>query len=465
MTGFGAGFRWGVATSAYQIEGAVDEDGRGPSIWDTFCAVPGAVAGGDSGAVACDHYHRWREDVALLGELGVDAYRFSIAWPRVQPEGRGRFEPRGLAFYRELCEGLLERGIEPFPTLYHWDLPQGLEDRGGWRSRDTAYRFAEYASFVHEALGDLVTRWTTFNEPYVSSIVGYGEGRHAPGAREGHGALAAAHHLLLAHGLAVRAMRGGNHEFGIVLNQSPSVPVTESPEDHAAARRHDLLLRRQFTDPLFAGRYPTDYGEVFGEVDFREDDDLAVIGTPLDFLGVNYYYRQHVAAAPFRDPDRTTRTANDIGIDTTRLPDVPRTAMNWPVEPEGLTEALVGLKNRYPDLPPVYVTENGCVYSDRPGFQDDERIAFLDTHLSAARDAVAAGVDLRGYFAWSFLDNFEWAHGYKPRFGLVHVDYQTQTRTPRASFHWYRERIAVSRGEPWHPGTTPSPAPGGSPDA
>jgi beta-glucosidase len=449
MTDFPSGFRWGVATSSYQIEGGVNDDGRGRSIWDAFCEVPGAVAGGDTGAVACDHYHRWPQDVELLRELGVDAYRFSVAWPRVQPTGAGRVEQRGLDFYRRLCEALLERDIEPFLTLYHWDLPQALEERGGWRSRDTALRFAEYAQVVHDALGDIVTKWTTFNEPYVSSIVGYGEGRHAPGAREGHGALAAAHHLMLAHGLAVRTMRGvEGHQFGIVLNQSPSIPVSTSEQDVAAARRHDLLLRRQFTEPLFGGRYPTDYEEVFAgvtDLSFRHDGDLEVIGVPLDYVGINYYYRQHVADAPHRDPDPATRTANDIGIDTTRLPDVPRTAMNWPVEPNGLTETLVGLRHRYPDLPPVYITENGCVYPDSPGLADQERIDYLRDHMAAAREAMAAGVDLRGYFVWSFLDNFEWAHGYKHRFGLVHVDYRTQVRTPRGSFHWYRELIARQR--------------------
>ncbi|GGP81822.1 GH1 family beta-glucosidase [Saccharothrix coeruleofusca] len=451
MTDFPEGFRWGVATSSYQIEGAVDADGRGPSIWDAFGAVPGAIAGGDTGAVACDHYHRWAEDLDLLTALGVDSYRFSVAWPRVQPTGKGPVEQRGLDFYRRLVEGMRERGVEPFLTLYHWDLPQALEEEGGWRSRETALRFVDYALVVQEALGDLVDHWTTFNEPYVSAMVGYGEGRHAPGAKEGHGALAAAHHLQLGHGLAVRALREAgrsSHRFGIVLNQSPSVPTSDDPADVAAARRHDLLLRRQFTDPIFGGRYPADYDEVFGELtdkSFRHDGDLEVIGTPLDYVGINYYYRQHVTAAPHRDPDPATRTAVDIGIDTTRLPDVPRTGMGWPVEPQGLTETLVGLKNRYPDLPPVYVTENGCVYPDTPGFDDQERIEFLRTHLAAAHEAMAAGVDLRGYFAWSLLDNFEWAHGYKHRFGLVHVDYATQQRTPRASFHWYRDWIAGKR--------------------
>ncbi|GAA4439912.1 GH1 family beta-glucosidase [Actinokineospora soli] len=429
-----AGFVWGVATSAYQIEGGADE--RGPSIWDTFTARPGTVKDGSTGAVACDHYHRWPEDLALLGDLGVDAYRFSVAWTRVQPTGRGAPERRGLDFYRRIVDGLRERGIEPFVTLYHWDLPQALEDAGGWRSRDTALRFADYAEHVHAALGDSVRFWATVNEPFVSAIAGYAEGRHAPGAREGHGALAAAHHLLLGHGLAVRAMRArGAGSYGIVLNQSPAVPVDGAD---AAARRFDLMLRRQFTEPLFGGAYPDDYADTYGaltDASFRHDGDLDVIGTPLDYVGINYYYRRHVAAAP--QPEQ--RTADQIGVDVTRLPDVPRTGLGWPIEPHGLTEALTDLVERYPGLPPVYLTENGCAYPEP--HDDQERIAFLADHIEAMRKAIAAGVDVRGYFHWSLLDNFEWAHGYGPRFGLVHVDYETLVRTPKASFAWYRDFI------------------------
>ncbi|MGI5498884.1 GH1 family beta-glucosidase [Lentzea sp. CA-135723] len=440
-------FRWGVATSAFQIEGAAREDGRGPSIWDTFALVPGAVANGDTGDVAADHYHRWAEDVRLLVDLGVDAYRFSVSWSRIQPEGRGHVEQRGLDFYRRLVDTLLDNGIEPFLTLYHWDLPQALEDEGGWRNRDTADWFADYAIIVHDELGDVVRKWTTLNEPYCSAVVGYGEGRHAPGAREGHGSLAAAHHLLLGHGLAVRAMRANGEpgEFGIVLNQSPVVPVTDSPADVAAATRQDVLLRRQFTDPLFGGAYPEEMPSMFGDISdfsFRHDGDLEVIGQPLDYVGLNYYYRLHVADAPHREPDPAKRTAHDIGVDTTRLPDVRRTGMGWPVEPEGMTFALGDLARRHPALPPVYVTENGCVYPDNADFEDTDRIAYLGDHIAAAQ---AAGVDLRGYFCWSLLDNFEWAHGYKHRFGLVHVDYETLRRTPRASYHWYRAFIAKAR--------------------
>ncbi|RSM91505.1 beta-glucosidase [Kibdelosporangium aridum] len=448
-TGFPAGFRWGVATSAYQIEGAALQDGRGPSIWDTFSAVPGAVASGDTGDVAADHYNRWAEDVRLLVDLGVDAYRFSISWSRILPEGRGRVEQRGIDFYRRLVETLRDNGIEPFITLYHWDLPQALEDHGGWRNRDTSGWFAEYAAIVHDTLGDVVSKWTTLNEPYCSSIVGYGEGRHAPGAREGHGALAAAHHLLLGHGLAVQAMRANalpGQEFGIVLNQSPTVPVTDDPADIAAASRQDCLLRRQFTDPLFGSAYPDELTSMFGEItdfSFRHDEDLTIIGEPLDYLGVNYYYRLHVADAPHREPYPAKRTAHDIGVDTTQLPDVPRTGMGWPVEPAGLTTALTDLTARYPGLPPIYITENGCVYPDSGAFEDDDRISFLRDHIAAAEAAATAGVPLRGYFCWSLLDNFEWAHGYKHRFGLVHVDYATQRRTPRASYHWYRSFISA----------------------
>jgi beta-glucosidase len=448
---FPAGFRWGVATSAFQIEGASTADGRGPSIWDTFATVPGAVANGDTGDVAADHYHRWPRDIRLLADLGVDSYRFSVSWSRILPAGRGRVEQRGLDFYRRLIESLRENGIDPFVTLYHWDLPQALEDEGGWRNRDTAKWFADYAAIAHDALGDVASHWTTLNEPYCSSIVGYGEGRHAPGAKEGRGALAAAHHHLLGHGLAVRAMRANalpGHEFGIVLNQSPTVPVSDDQSDVDAARRQDCMLRRQFTEPLFGGAYPEDYEATFGVTpDFRHDDDLATIGEPLDYLGVNYYYRLHVAHAPYRDPAH--RTAHDIGVDTSQLPDVPRTGMGWPVEPSGLTDALTDLQARYPDLPPVYVTENGCVYPDVVDtsgvYADEDRIAYLRDHIAAAGEAMRAGVRLRGYFCWSLLDNFEWAHGYKHRFGLIHVDYASQRRTPRASYHWYREFIAGHR--------------------
>jgi beta-glucosidase len=441
--GFGETFVWGAATAAYQIEGAVAEDGRGPSIWDTFSHTPGRVVSGETGDVACDHYHRFSEDLDLLARAGLSAYRFSVAWPRVQPTGAGPVEPRGLDFYRRLCDGLRERGIAPYVTLYHWDLPQALEDKGGWRSRDTALRFAEYAGHVADALGGHRPHWITLNEPYCSAITGYAEGRHAPGAREGHGALAAAHHLLLGHGLAVAELRArGDAPVGITLNLSPAVPATDSEADRAAARRQDLLVNRLFTEPVLGHRYPADAAEVWGHLtdfSFRQDGDLEVIGAPLDFLGVNYYYQAHVAvAAADTGPGAT---AFDIGVVPVKPAGAARTMLDWPIEPEGLHATLTGLANRFADLPPVYITENGCACPDDAGVADDARISFIRDHLDAARRAMADGVDLRGYFYWSLVDNFEWARGYAPRFGLVHVDYDTQVRTPKASYHWLRSAL------------------------
>ncbi|WP_049559635.1 GH1 family beta-glucosidase [Nonomuraea sp. SBT364] len=442
---FPPGFVWGTATAAYQIEGAVDADGRGPSIWDTFCRVPGAVAMGHSGEPACDHYHRWQEDVELMDRLGAGAYRFSLAWPRIMPEGDGRVNQRGLDFYRRLADTLRERGIEPYVTLYHWDLPQALEDCGGWRDRDTAERFADYAEVAYEALGDTVSRWTTLNEPYCSSIVGYAEGRHAPGAREGHGALAAAHHLLVAHGLAaarLRARARPGQQVGITLNMSPTVPATGSEADADAARKMDLLVNRQFTDPLLLGVYASDMVETFGAISdfsFRRDGDLELIAAPLDFLGVNYYYRIHAAAAPYEQADPALRSAFDLGVRSLTPDGAPTSGLGWPMEPHGLHQTLLGLARRYPALPPIFITENG--YGDDGTLDDTGRVDFLRDHLAAIRAAMSDGVDVRGYFCWSLLDNFEWARGYAARFGLVHVDYETQARTEKASFHWLREFI------------------------
>jgi beta-glucosidase len=442
VDGFPSDFVWGTATSAYQIEGAVAVDGRGASIWDTFSHTPGAVANGETGDVACDYYHRWPADLDLLADLGVGAYRFSIAWPRIQPTGAGRVEQRGLDFYRRILEGLRDRGITPYVTLYHWDLPQALEDSGGWRARETALRFAEYAGVVAAALGEFQPYWITLNEPYCSAITGYGEGRHAPGAMEGHGALAAAHHLLLGHGLAVDVLRAYRRcAIGVTLNVSPAVPLSSSDVDQEAARRQDLLVNRLFIDPLLAGEYPEDYDEVWGHLTDRSfvmPGDLDTIAAALDFLGVNYYYRKHVRASPGRgDAD----TAFDVGVIAETPAGLDRTGVGWPIEPDGLYQTLTGLCTRFPNLPPIYITENGCAYPDAACESDDERIAFIDSHLNALRQAMADGVNVRGYFYWSLLDNFEWARGYEPRFGLVHVDYETQARTPKASYHWMRERL------------------------
>ena len=455
LPAFPADFTWGVATAAFQIEGAATEGGRGRSIWDTFCAEPGRVKGGDTGEVACDHVHRYREDVALLAGLGVDSYRFSVAWPRVQPDGRGPVNRAGLDFYSRLVDELLTAGIRPCLTLYHWDLPQALEDEGGWRSRDTAARFAEYSAAVHAALGDRVPLWTTLNEPFCSAIVGHAQGRHAPGLRTGEPALAAVHHLLLAHGLAVQAMRAQRHgaeEFGITLNLNAVSPRTGHPDDVAAAARVEVLQNRSFTDPLLAGRYPAAEGEVWGDLTdfgFRADGDLAVIGAPLDFLGVNTYFPQYVRAAPYTEPDPARRTAADVAAVDDPPPHLPRSAMGWPVEPATMSRLMRWLRDTYPGLPPVYVTENGNSFPDvvrhDGSVPDPDRIAYLDGHLRELAAAMADGVDVRGYYVWSLLDNFEWAHGYSQRFGLVHVDYPTQRRTPKASYAWYRDAIAGSR--------------------
>jgi beta-glucosidase len=444
VKGFPTEFVWGTATASYQIEGAVHEDGRGPSIWDTFSHTPGTVARGETGDEACDHYHRWPEDLDLAAGAGFGAYRFSVAWPRIQPTGAGPANQRGLDFYRRLVDGMRERQLTPFITLYHWDLPQALEDAGGWRSRETALRFADYAAIVAGALADADPYWITLNEPFCSSITGYAEGRHAPGAREGHGALAAAHHLLLAHGLAVPALRAaGGAGVGLTLNLSPAVPATDSEADRSAADRQDLLVNRQFTDPVLAGRYPELAEQVWGQdtdFAFRHDDDLAVIDAPLDFLGVNYYFRFHVRDA--ERPEPGYRAANQIGAARVAPPsDVDKSQLGWPIEPAGLYETLATLRRRYPDLPPVYITENGFAWADEPGVPDERRVAFVESHLDELALAMADGADVRGYFYWSLLDNFEWALGYEPRFGLVHVDYQTQVRTPKASYFWLRDAL------------------------
>jgi beta-glucosidase len=452
LPSFPSGFVFGAATASYQIEGAANEDGRGSSIWDTYSHTPGRTDRGDTGDVACDHYHRYPEDVALLRELGVDSYRFSIAWPRIQPDGSGPANPKGLDFYSRLVDALLEAGIEPAATLYHWDLPQALEDRGGWRVRETAERFAEYTAIVAEHLGDRVPRWITLNEPWCSAD----DGRHAPGAQEGTGALAAAHHLLVGHGLAVKALRAaGVREVGITLNPDWNVPATDSDADLAAVVRADTQHNLVWTEPLFAGRYPATEEETWGELitgqDFRREGDLELIGQPLDFLGVNYYRPIVVAAAPHREADPAKRVATDNRYTEVGYPGVRHTAMNWPVVPETFTDLLVAMKQRYGDaLPPVHITENGSAEHDTVdadgAVHDTDRVEYLSSHLTALKAAMDAGVDVRGYYVWSLLDNFEWALGYAKRFGIIRVDYDTLERTPKDSFRWYQQLIAAHRG-------------------
>jgi beta-glucosidase len=453
---FPPGFVFGAATAAFQIEGAVHEDGRGPSIWDTFARRPGAVLGGDTGDVACDHYHRYREDIALLKELGVRSYRFSVGWPRVQPTGSGPANAAGLDFYERLVDGLLDAGIEPAVTLYHWDLPQALEERGGWRDRDTAHRFADYARLVAEALADRVPRWITLNEPWCSAFLGYAGGQHAPGAREGTPALAAAHHLLLGHGLAVPVLReAGAREVGITLNLDHVTPATNAPEDVAAALRAETQRNLMWTEPLLKARYADGEDDTWEDLirqqSFRRPGDLDVIAAPLDFLGLNYYTPSVVRNAPYRDPDPRSRTADDNRFEGVGIPEARHTAMGWPVVPHTLRDLLTGLRERYGDaLPPVHITENGSAEDDVPtpdgAVHDPDRISYLDGHLRAVAAAIADGVDVRGYYVWSLLDNFEWAYGYRKRFGLVYVDYATQRRIPKDSYRWYRDFVATVTG-------------------
>jgi beta-glucosidase len=420
---FPAGFVWGAATSSFQIEGAVFEDGRGESIWDRFTHTPGRIAGGDTADVACDHYHRYREDVAILAELGLSAYRFSVSWPRVLPSGTGRINGAGLDFYDRLVDELMSRGVAPFVTLYHWDLPQALEDAGGWPARATAEGFAAYAAIVAERLGDRVRHFATLNEPAVVADHGYRRGEHAPGRKEPDAALAAAHHLLVAHGLGAQAVRAAapSASVGIVLNLSPQHPATRHVLDQEAAIVAHDQLNRWYLDPIVGRGYPEDGAHAWkwrrAEV---SEGDMELIAHPLDFLGVNYYSRGIVRSRllpPVQD-------ANDVE----------RTDIGWEIYPEGLTEMLEFAASRTGDLP-IFVTENGAAFDpdEEDPARDPARVAFLRRHLEAALDALEEGVPLRGYFAWSLLDNFEWAKGYGPRFGIVHVHYASQERRVRES--------------------------------
>ncbi|MEU4640357.1 GH1 family beta-glucosidase [Micromonospora sp. NPDC023814] len=436
MPEFPAGFRWGVSTSAYQIEGGVGEDGRGPSIWDTFAHDPGRIADGSTGDVACDHYHRHTEDVALLAGLGVSAYRFSVAWPRVRPTGDGPVNAAGLDFYDRLVDDLLAHDIDPVATLFHWDLPQPLEDAGGWLARDTAHRFAEYADATAARLGDRVKLWITLNEPFIHMSLGHGTGEHAPGRTLLFDAFPVAHHQLLGHGLAVAALRARTTSpVAIANNYSPVRPAGDSDADRAAGAAYEALHNRLFTDPLLGRGYPVELG--FDETVVR-DGDLAVVAAPIDVLGVNYYNPTGVRA-----PDE----GSPLPFELVPLDGYARTAFDWPVAPDGLRELLGWLHRTYgDDLPPIQVTESGCAYDDVPDadgrVHDPERIAYLDGHLRAVRAAMDDGVDVTGYFVWSLLDNWEWAQGFTKRFGLVHVDFETQARTPKSSYAWFRDLIS-----------------------
>ena len=441
MSGFDfpSDFVWGAATSAYQIEGAVDVDGRGQSVWDTFCKRPGAVLNGDSGAVACDFYHRYPQDIELMRTLGIDAFRFSIAWPRVLPEGRGRVNQAGLDFYDRFVDELLAAGIRPFATLYHWDLPQALEDAGGWPVRATAEAFVEYVELVAARLGDRVDNWTTHNEPFCTSWLGYGIGIHAPGRTDLADSVAAAHHVLLSHGLAVQALRRDcpDAELGIVLDSWPVHPASDDPRDAAAASVADGFRNRIFFDPVLRGCYPEDVLERLGPAAPPVlDGDLAIISAPLDFLGVNNYSRSIVRAGEDGEPIELPAPAG------------PTTSMGWEVYPDAIYEVLTRLHSEY-DTPPIYVTENGAAFADvraADGSVDDpERIVYLAGYVDAVARAMAEGVPVRGYFVWSLLDNFEWSYGYTQRFGLIYVDFETLERVPKSSFEWYRGLAASGR--------------------
>jgi beta-glucosidase len=446
---FPTDFLWGAATAAYQVEGAVAEDGRTPSIWDTFSHTPGRVLAGDNGDVACDHYHKYRDDVSLMARLGLGSYRFSVSWSRVQPGGRGPLNQAGVDFYRRLVDELTDRDILPWLTLYHWDLPQELEDAGGWPQRDTAYRFAEFAGLLHDALGDRVRHWTTLNEPWCSAFLGYGSGDHAPGRNEPAASVRAAHHLMLGHGLAVQAIRAGRTpaQTGVTLNLYAVSPVGDSAADADAARRIDGLANRVFLDPVLRGRYPRDVLEdLRGVTDFAHvhDADLATISSTLDMLGVNYYTRYVVSGEEPATPGWRANPSAWPGSEHVRFTNrgLPVTAMNWEIDAPGLFEVLRRVSREYTDLP-IYLTENGAAFEDVPDgagrVEDQGRVDYFAQHLRACHQAITEGVPLRGYFAWSLLDNFEWGFGYTKRFGMVYVDYPTQRRTPKASADWYAQ--------------------------
>ncbi len=455
-TSFPQGFVWGTATSSFQIEGAAHEDGRGESIWDRFAKTPANIKDGSNGDVACDHFHRWREDVALMKSLHLGAYRFSVAWPRIQATGRGPANEKGLDFYSKLVDGLLEARITPYVTLYHWDLPQTLQEPGGWVNRATAEAFVEYTDIVTRKLGDRVKHWITHNEPWCASLVSYQKGLHAPGMKDWRAALASAHHLLLSHGWAVPVIRRNSPaaEVGITLNMSPFHAASPSPEDADAARHQDGQMNRWFLDPLYRAQYPADMVADYTEMGGLARDagggmalvrpgDLRDIAVPTDFLGINYYNRGVVRSDRIPEEKNAPRTVF-------AAPDSERTSIGWEVYPRGIFEVLVRAHLEYRPAK-VFVTENGAAYGDAPDARkrvaDHRRIQFLRDHLLETRHAMAEGVPVAGYFAWSLMDNFEWDHGYTQRFGITWVDYETQERIPKDSAHWYR-RVAEANAVP-----------------
>ncbi|MCA0350928.1 MAG: beta-glucosidase [Chloroflexi bacterium] len=440
---FPADFIWGTATSSYQIEGAVHEDGRGESIWDRFSHTPGKTKFGQTGDIACDHYHRYPEDLDLMRELGLASYRFSIAWPRLFPEGKGKINQAGLDFYKRIIEGLHQRHLTPMATLYHWDLPQALQDKGGWMNRDTALRFAEYAEAMYRQLGTSVPFWITHNEPWVAAFVGHFQGRHAPGIKDLPSAVKASHHLLYSHGLATQLFRESKlaGQIGITLNLTPAYPTHDTPDDHAAAWRNDGYGNRWFLDPIFRGSYPADTVEWFNqhhqiEMDYVQTGDLAVIQQPIDFLGINYYFPNRISAA---DESKFLALVNSSAIGETSF-------RGWEVVPAAFADLLKRVQRDYGNTP-IYITENGSAFADLKraadgSVNDGDRMSYLHTHLEAVADAIAAGVPVKGYYAWSMLDNYEWAEGYDERFGIIEVDFATQKRTPKRTARWYQQIVA-----------------------
>lgn len=440
-------FLWGAATSAYQIEGAWNEDGKGESIWDRFSHTEGRIKDGSTGDVACDHYHRWKEDVALMRELGLQAYRFSIAWPRILPQGRGTVNPAGLDFYGRLVDELLANDITPFVTLYHWDLPQALQEDGGWTARETVDAFVEYADVVSRSLGDRVKHWITHNEPWCAAMLGQLVGIHAPGAKDGEEALRAAHHMLVSHGAAVPVLRANSAdaEVGIVLNLMTAIPASGSPADYAAFRQVDGSVNRWFLDPLYGRRYPVDMAIYYHEkgylplheAPFVLEGDYTTIAVPCDFLGINYYTRDICRSNDVPETENAPRVVPDP------MPEQ-RTDIGWEVYPDGLYDVLMRVNQVYRP-PKIYITENGCSYGDAPDadgrVRDERRLAYLRDHFASAQRAREAGVPLAGYFVWSLMDNFEWGEGYTQRFGIVWVDYNTQQRILKDSARWYADFI------------------------
>lgn len=430
-------FVWGAATASYQIEGAWNEDGKGESIWDRFSHTPGKVLDGDTGDMACDHYHRWRDDIKLMKSLGIKAYRFSIAWPRILPGGSGKINEAGIEYYSQLVDGLLELGIEPYATLYHWDLPQAQQDMGGWADRRAVDAFTAYVDITTRALGDRVKNWITLNEPWVSAFVGYRDGIHAPGHTDLNEALAASHHLLLSHGRSLPVIRANvkNANVGITLNLTPQMPASQSLADRQAAFWVDGYINRFFLDPLTGRGYPEDIVKSFGStMPFVQTGDMEEIAAPVDFLGINYYTR-NIARGPEKGNQPQTVFREGVA-----------TEMDWEVYPRGLYNLLGRVHFEY-GFPAIYITENGAAFPDEPPvngeLDDPARVSYIKEHLNMVNEAIQIGVPVKGYFVWSFLDNFEWSFGYSKRFGIIHVDYQTQKRTPKASAKWYSKAIAA----------------------